>query len=83
MNIESEELQKQIWQLQKKLAQKESNFLKAYHRAEQLQIQNERLSIACRGLIEYRDRSGSLNFQLEKADDFIRLMRIALEGEQG
>ena len=37
----------------------------------------------CKRLIAYRDSSGPLNFQLEKADDFIRLMRIAVEKVEG
>ena len=40
----------------------------------------ERLQAACQGLIDYRDRNSALNFQLEKADDFIHQMRVALEG---
>jgi hypothetical protein len=42
-----------------------------------------RLRAACHGLIDYRDRNSALNFQLEKADDFIHQMRIALEGQHG
>ena len=38
------------------------------------------LQAACRKLIIYRERVGALNFQLEKADDFINLMRAALDG---
>jgi len=37
---------------------------------------------AVNGLVEYRKRN-TLNFQLEKADDFIRIMRNELEGLQG
>lgn len=33
---------------------------------------------ACKKLIAYRDAYGPLNFQLEKADDFIHMMRIAI-----
>lgn len=33
---------------------------------------------AARGLLEYRKRSGPLNFQLEKADDYLRIMRESL-----
>ena len=33
---------------------------------------------AARGLVEYRDSVGALNFQLEKADDFITAMLRAL-----
>lgn len=32
---------------------------------------------ACKGLLEYRDRN-TLNFQLEKADDWLDLMRAAI-----
>lgn len=39
---------------------------------------NKYLEEPCRKLIEYRDRN-TLNFQLEKADDFINQMRVALE----
>ena len=37
------------------------------------------LLAACKKMIAYRDRAGAINFQLEKADDFIRLMRIAVD----
>ena len=37
---------------------------------------------AARGLVDYRRRVGPLNFQLEKADGFIRRMSDALEGDQ-
>jgi hypothetical protein len=37
---------------------------------------------AVRGLVSYRDRVGPLNFQLEKADDFIHMMRVELEKVQ-
>ena len=37
---------------------------------------------ACKGLIAYRDHN-VLNFQLEKADDFIRMMRIAIAAAEG
>jgi len=33
---------------------------------------------ACEGLVEYR-RKNTLNFQLEKADDFIRAMKNAID----
>ena len=36
------------------------------------------LAAAAQGLIEYRDRAGAINFQLEKADDYIRMLRAAL-----
>jgi hypothetical protein len=41
--------------------------------------QLEQLIAAARGLIEYRQQAGPLNFQLEKADTFIFRMRVALE----
>ena len=34
---------------------------------------------AARGLVEYRRQAGPLNFQLEKADDFINRMKNALD----
>ena len=37
---------------------------------------------AARALVEYRDRAGALNFQLEKADDFLFRMRNALAKAQ-
>jgi hypothetical protein len=40
-----------------------------------------RLSKAAQGLIDYRRRAGPLNFQLEKADDFLREIQLALAGE--
>lgn len=39
-----------------------------------------RLRKAAQDLIEYRRRAGPLNFQLEKADDFLREIELALEG---
>jgi len=39
----------------------------------------EDLLEACKELIAYRDRNGPLNFQLEKADDFIHRMRVAVD----
>lgn len=46
---------------------------------------SERLRKAARDLLEYRERAGPLNFQLEKADDYLREIAAALEpgGEQG
>jgi hypothetical protein len=41
---------------------------------------NQRLLDACNGLVKYRNRVGALQFQLEKADDFIReIERILIE----
>ena len=40
-----------------------------------------RLRKAAQDLIDYRRRAGPLNFQLEKADDFLREIQLALEGE--
>jgi len=37
------------------------------------------LQDTCQKLIAYRDQAGALNFQLEKADDFINLMRAGLD----
>ena len=37
---------------------------------------------ACKLLIAYRDKN-TLNFQLEKADDFIRMMRAAIAAAEG
>jgi hypothetical protein len=37
------------------------------------------LLAACAALVAYRDRVGPLNFQLEKADDFINRIRAAIE----
>ena len=37
-----------------------------------------RLADVCKQLIGYRDRAGALNFQLEKADDYHRMIRAAL-----
>ena len=41
------------------------------------------LLTACKRLIEYRDSAGPLNFQLEKADDFMKLMRVAIAAARG
>lgn len=41
-------------------------------------VQKDEALAAARGLIAYRDRVGPLNFQLEKADDFINGIRNAL-----
>lgn len=43
-----------------------------------LRAKNEALREAAAGLIAYRDAAGPLNFQLEKADDFIERLRAAL-----
>ena len=54
----------------------------ACHYHQQMERAREELAqarAACRGMVDYRDRVGPLNFQLEKADDFIRLMRLAIE----
>jgi hypothetical protein len=40
-----------------------------------------RLRQAAQALIDYRRRAGLLNFQLEKADDFLREIGLALAGE--
>jgi hypothetical protein len=40
-----------------------------------------RLRKAAQDLLDYRKRAGPLNFQLEKADDFLREIRLALAGE--
>jgi hypothetical protein len=40
-----------------------------------------RLRKAAQDLLDYRKRVGPLNFQLEKADDFLREIRLALEEE--
>lgn len=45
-----------------------------------LAAENARLREAAQMLIDYRDRVGPLNFQLEKADDFINRIRAALAG---
>ena len=50
----------------------------AAHRAEP--PAESALQASCQELIAYRDRVGALNFQLEKADDFINLIRYALDG---
>jgi len=50
--------------------------------AEVIKAQRVNLDILrapCQKLIAYRDRN-MFNFQLEKSDDFIRLIRAALEG---
>lgn len=39
----------------------------------------EAVAEAARGLVYYRRRAGPLNFQLEKADDYINAMRNELE----
>jgi hypothetical protein len=38
---------------------------------------------ACEKLIAYRDRAGAINFQLEKADDYIRMMRAVIARVKG
>ena len=44
-----------------------------------LQAKYDALEQAARGLVEYRDHN-VLNWQLEKADDFINAMRRVLDG---
>ena len=46
-------------------------------RAEQAEALLEKLRVPCAGLIDYRNRN-TLNFQLEKADGFLREISIAL-----
>lgn len=41
--------------------------------------QLRRVAEAARGLVEYRKQAGAINFQLEKADHFINLLRIETE----
>lgn len=41
------------------------------------------LLVACEKLVAYRDRAGAGNFQLEKADDFIHMMRAAIARAKG
>lgn len=41
------------------------------------------LLAACEALVKYRDRAGALNFQLEKADDYIRNIRAAIAKARG
>jgi len=36
------------------------------------------LTMACEQLISYRDRAGAINWQLEKADDYHRMIRAAI-----
>ena len=45
----------------------------------ELRAENERLREACRGIIDYRDRISPINFQLEKIDDYINLMRRIID----
>lgn len=45
---------------------------------DEAQAHAARLTNACKQLISYRDRTGSINFQLEKADDYHRMIRAAL-----
>lgn len=40
-----------------------------------------RLLDIARALVDYRKRAGALNFQLEKADYYMRELELALEGE--
>lgn len=41
------------------------------------------LLAACKALIAYRDAAGPLNFQLEKADDFINALHAAIARAEG
>lgn len=52
-------------------------------RAELAESANTTLLAACKGLVEYRRRAGALNFQLEKADDYIRMMKSAIDILEG
>ena len=38
---------------------------------------------ACEQLLSYRDRAGALNFQLEKADDYLRIIRAVIARVKG
>lgn len=44
-----------------------------------LRAELNELKQAAQGLVEYRRRVGPLNFQLEKADDYIRMMENILD----
>lgn len=54
---------------------------KAIKNARVGQVSDERLRQAAQALIDYRRRAGPLNFQLEKADDFLRQIELALKGQ--
>jgi hypothetical protein len=49
------------------------------HNYAELKAHAARLAAVCEQLISYRDRAGAINFQLEKADDYHRLLRAALD----
>ena len=53
-----------------------TRILIAHRQPANLALQN-----VCQQLIDYRDHVGPLNFQLEKADDFINQMRVVLDAE--
>jgi len=38
---------------------------------------------ACEQLLSYRDRAGAINFQLEKADDYLRAIRTVIARVKG
>lgn len=43
-------------------------------------MQDDSLRVACSKLLSYRERAG-IGFQLEKADDFLHLIRVALDNQ--
>ena len=44
-----------------------------------ISAQRDDLLHIARKMIDYRDRNGAINFQLEKFDDYLDAMRAALE----
>ena len=45
-----------------------------------LQAEVERLTSAAQAVIDYRQRAGALGLQVEKLDDYLRLLQTALKG---
>lgn len=46
---------------------------------EELKTKLDNIAAACHKLLDYRKRSGPINFQLEKADDYMRMIAAAID----
>lgn len=64
-----------ISDLRDDLARREQTIHVYYERAKHSERLYRALRKACLRLLDYRERVGPLNFQLEKADDFINAIR--------
>lgn len=76
MQAESYAAQEEFSILQDELSTLNTNY-------ERILAERNKLWDICKGLLTYRKEAGAINFQLEKADDFLREMRIAIDEMRG